>query len=430
MDNPNLQLPTVKPQADEVLVKVDNIGKIFCRNFRKSLAYGVMDGAGDLLPLLARKQDAEGNPVLRKDEFWANQGISFELRRGECIGLIGHNGAGKTTLLKMLNGLIKPDTGSIEMRGRVGALIALNAGFNPILTGRENVYITGSVFGMSKKEIDAKFDEIVDFAELWDFIDSPVQNYSSGMQVRLGFAVASVIEPDVLLMDEILAVGDVSFQAKCFNTLASMRKQGVPFILVSHNMHQISRYCQKVVYLEHGKIKFNGDVNEGVKRFVEDMGEKSISNNQGPDWSKVHGSGKIVITGARFRNNKGEIVDGISAGDPVIFEIDFEQKSSGLCNLVVDLVIRSHGDNLFQRASEQNEIFGGIWPERGTISLDFKGVPINKKSLDFYIAFLDKESGEIFDWKRDLRLNIKTKSDNSGSMQLDLKISMTESNAT
>ena len=146
---------------------------------------------------------------------WAVNNVSFA--QAECLGLIGRNGAGKTTLLKMLNGLIKPDAGRIEMRGRVGALIALGAGFNPILTGRENIYVNGSVLGLTKKEIGAKLDEIVDFAEIGDFIDTPVQNYSSGMAVRLGFAVASSIRPDVLLIDEVLAVGDISFVLRCLN---------------------------------------------------------------------------------------------------------------------------------------------------------------------------------------------------------------------
>ena len=146
-------------------------------------------------------------PNLRKDEFWAVRDVSFEVRRGECLGLIGHNGAGKSTLLKMLNSLNRPDSGRITMRGRVGALIELNAGFNPILTGRENIYNQAALLGFSKKETDAKFDAIVDFSEIEEFLDMPVQNYSSGMRVRLGFAVAAQMEPDILLIDEVLAVG-------------------------------------------------------------------------------------------------------------------------------------------------------------------------------------------------------------------------------
>ena len=205
--------------SDDVLVRVEGVSKRFCRDLKRSLWYGVQDASRDLLG-----RDSSEQP-LRPDEFWAVNDVSFEVKHGECLGLIGRNGAGKTTLLKMLNGLIKPDRGRIEMRGRVGALIALGAGFNPILSGRENIYVNGSVLGLSRKEIDAKYDEIVDFADIGEFINAPVQSYSSGMQVRLGFAVAVAVQPQILLLDEVLAVGDVSFQAKCFNTLANFRRK-------------------------------------------------------------------------------------------------------------------------------------------------------------------------------------------------------------
>jgi lipopolysaccharide transport system ATP-binding protein len=189
---------------------------------------------------------------LRDGEFYAVRDVSFELRRGECLGLIGHNGAGKTTLLKMLNGLIKPDRGRIEMSGRVGALISLGAGFNPILTGRENIYINGSVLGLSKKEIDEKIDEIIEFAEIGEFIDMPVQNYSSGMQVRLGFSIASSLSPDVLILDEVLAVGDIGFVIKCLTRVRKMANDAA-VILVSHQMQSVSSFCTRVILMDHGK---------------------------------------------------------------------------------------------------------------------------------------------------------------------------------
>jgi lipopolysaccharide transport system ATP-binding protein len=249
---------TKKLNSDpEVLVKVDNVGKIFCRDLKKSLLYGVRDSLRDLA---GRRKTGEmpGERSLRKGEFWANKGVSFELRRGECLGLIGHNGAGKTTLLKMLNGLIKPDTGSIEMRGKIGALIALGAGFNPILTGRENIYINGSILGLEKKYIDGKIDEIIDFAELSEFIDSPVQTYSSGMQVRLGFAVSAVmIKPDILILDEVLAVGDISFKVKCYNVIDQLRRNSA-VILVSHSLEHISRITDRCLVLDRGETNYIG----------------------------------------------------------------------------------------------------------------------------------------------------------------------------
>ena len=241
------------------LVRVEGVSKIFCRSLKRSLHYGLMDCLSDILPVGKRKNDENSEPILRKEEFWAVKDVSFELRRGECLGLIGRNGAGKTTLLKMLNGLIKPDKGRIEMHGRVGALIALGAGFNPILTGRENIYVNGSILGLSKKEIEDKLDEIIDFSEIREFIDSPVQSYSSGMAVRLGFAVASSLNPDILLLDEVLAVGDFAFRMKCFERIGSlMRKAAVVF--VSHNAHEVRGLCNHALYLSRGRSVYFGQV--------------------------------------------------------------------------------------------------------------------------------------------------------------------------
>ena len=252
--------------SGEVLIKAEHVGKKFCRDLKTSLWYGVKDVAADLIGL------GSACDVLRPKEFWALEDISFEVKRGECLGLIGRNGAGKTTLLKMLNGLIKPDRGRIEMHGRVGALIALGAGFNPLLTGRENVYINGAVLGLGKKEIDRKFDEIVDFAELDQFIDSPVQSYSSGMQVRLGFAVATAMEPDILLLDEVLAVGDAAFRTKCFERIGKVLTSAA-VIFVSHSESQIYRICDHAVLLSRGKIAEQGIPSEVLARYRLEQGE-------------------------------------------------------------------------------------------------------------------------------------------------------------
>jgi lipopolysaccharide transport system ATP-binding protein len=205
---------------------------------------------------------------LRPGEFWALDEVSFELRRGECLGLIGRNGAGKTTLLKMLNGLIKPDKGRIEIRGRVGALIALGAGFNPILTGRENIYVNAAVLGMSKAEVDQRIDEIIEFSEIREFIDSPVQTYSSGMTVRLGFSVAAIlIKPEVLFLDEVLAVGDIGFTIKCLNTVRRLT-QDAAVVFVSHNMQYISTFCTRVIVLEKGVVGIDAaNPAEGIDRY-------------------------------------------------------------------------------------------------------------------------------------------------------------------
>ena len=242
----------------ETLITVENVSKKFCRSLKKSLWYGMQDLGNELI---GRRHGGDGE--LRPDEFWAVKDVSFELKRGECLGLIGRNGAGKTTLLRMLNGLIKPDRGRIEIRGNVGGLIALGAGFNPILTGRENIYANAAVLGLSTRYIESKLDEIIEFAEISDFIDMPVQNYSSGMTVRLGFAVATTFAPDVLLLDEVLAVGDVAFRAKCYQRISEMFDKSA-VILVSHNLEQVGQVCSDVYVMNYGVGVGFQDIAEGI----------------------------------------------------------------------------------------------------------------------------------------------------------------------
>jgi lipopolysaccharide transport system ATP-binding protein len=262
------------PSNGDPLIRVEGVSKLFCRSLKCSLHYGLLDCLFDILPVRKRKNDENSEPILRREEFWAVKDVSFELRRGECLGLIGPNGAGKTTLLKMLSGLIKPDKGRIEMHGRVGGLIALGAGFNPILTGRENIYVNGAILGLSKKEIEDKLDEIIDFSEIREFIDSPVQSYSSGMAVRLGFAVASTLNPDVLLLDEVLAVGDFAFRMKCFERIGSlMRKAAVVF--VSHQAHEVRGLCDHALYLSRGRSVCFGQVDTAFERYEIDAADQS-----------------------------------------------------------------------------------------------------------------------------------------------------------
>jgi lipopolysaccharide transport system ATP-binding protein len=254
---------------DDILIDVQDLSKVFCRNLKRSIWYGVRDITSELFGQRRERS------ALRPKEFWANQAISFQVRRGECLGLIGPNGAGKTTLLRMLNGLIKPDRGRITMRGCTGALIALGAGFNPILTGRENIYINGSVIGLSKREIDGKIEEIIDFAEVRDAIDAPVRTYSSGMMVRLGFAIATAItKPDILILDEVLAVGDAQFRYKCYNRVGEL-KRDTALIFVSHSMAHIGAICDRVLVLEKGQVDFLGHTSGGIQRYMENARSSS-----------------------------------------------------------------------------------------------------------------------------------------------------------
>ncbi len=244
-----------------------------------------------------------------KNEFWALRDVSFELNRGESLALIGSNGAGKTTILKLLANITKPTEGDINVKGKLSALIELGAGFHPDLTGRENIYLNGNILGLSRRQIAERFDEIVDFSELDQFINTPVKRYSSGMIVRLGFAVASCIEPEILLVDEVLAVGDASFQQKCMNRIRNLLRDGASIIFVSHNMYLVQAICNRALYLEQGSVKAIGNTKEIIDLYEYDLHQKRVAKLGGLYQSRDDGSEAIEIT-------KVEVVgsDGVQNG--------------------------------------------------------------------------------------------------------------------
>ena len=197
------------------------------------------------------------------------KGISFNIEKGDILGIVGKNGSGKSTLLKLITKIIYPDSGSIKINGKVSSLIELGAGFHPDMTGRENIYINASIYGLTKKEIDSKLDTIIKFSELEEFIDSPIRTYSSGMYMRLAFSVAINVEAEILLIDEILSVGDANFQAKCFRKMHELKNSGITIVIVSHDLHTMEKLCNKVIWIESGKIKRSGIPNEVLKEYIE-----------------------------------------------------------------------------------------------------------------------------------------------------------------
>ncbi len=288
--------------TEDFVVRVDGVSKRFCRNLRRSMWYGVRDILRDVVGLRS------ANGTLRVDEFWALDNVNFELRRGECLGLVGANGAGKSTLLKLLNGIIRPDLGTIHMRGRVVALIEIGAGFHPMLTGRENVYINGAILGLTTAEIRRQFDDIVAFAELAEFIDTPVKFYSSGMYVRLGFAVAAHLRPDILLVDEVLAVGDMAFQAKCLQHVSRLCESGCTVILVSHNEELVRRVCTRGLLLERGTLVLSGGIHDCFAEY----------RRRPSGWIREvlrAGNGRVTITDVEFLDGEGRSTARFRLGD-------------------------------------------------------------------------------------------------------------------
>ena len=253
---------------------------------------------------------SENREQRKKQYLWALKDVSFELQRGESLALIGPNGAGKTTILKLLAGITTPTSGEININGKLSALIELGAGFHPDLSGRENIFLNGAILGLTRAEIQRKFDEIVAFSELEKFIDTPVKRYSSGMAVRLGFAVAASIDPDILLVDEVLAVGDASFRQKCMNRIRTMLNQGTSIIFVSHNLWLVQAVCQKAIYLQHGQVKFAGQTAEAIERYDRDLNEQRATQLQSSAGQSTGTSDQIEITGIEIeapRNEQDEI---------------------------------------------------------------------------------------------------------------------------
>lgn len=301
----------------DVLVKADHVSKKYCKSLKQSMFYGMSDIGRNMLRLGSKPE------VLRKDEFWAVNDVSFELKRGETLGLIGSNGSGKTSLLKMLNGIFWPDKGEITIRGRVGALIAVGAGFHPVLTGRENIYVNGAILGMTKRELDKQFDAIVDFADIGDFLDTPVKYYSSGMFVRLGFAVAVHCEPDILLIDEVLAVGDASFRGKCYNKIADLEK-GCAIILVSHDMGAIARVCDRCLFINKGITMADGAPSKVIQTYYANVKVENSSVTRNGissvkcDFISRNGLGEHVVRSGEALKLDLTVESEIEIEDPLI----------------------------------------------------------------------------------------------------------------
>lgn len=288
---------------DDAPIKVEHVSKKYCKLLKRSMLYGIMDIGRNMLGLSSHSEK------LRKGEFWAVDDVSFEVKRGETLGIIGPNGSGKTTLLKMLNGIFWPDKGKITVRGKVAALIAVGAGFHPMLTGRENIYINGAILGMSKEEIDKKFDSIVEFAGIGDFLDTPVKYYSSGMFVRLGFSVAVHCETDILLVDEVLSVGDTRFRQKSIKRMKEMiTDSNKSVVFVSHNMYAVRALCKRAIWLNNGKMRAEGPSDYVVseyERFIDTI-LRNESTQKLTHFDPGFQSGLVKFTDVQLLNEKRE----------------------------------------------------------------------------------------------------------------------------
>jgi ABC-type polysaccharide/polyol phosphate transport system ATPase subunit len=301
----------------EVTVSLDKVSKQYRlnRGWHGSLRSELASG----LRRLVRRSDQQ------REVYWALKDVSFEMERGDVVGFIGPNGAGKSTILKVLSRVTSPTSGSFKTRGRVGALIEIGAGFHPELTGRDNIYLNGSILGMRRREIDEKLDRIISFAEIEQFIDTPIKYYSSGMQVRLGFAVAVHVDPEILLIDEVLAVGDASFQTKCLNKLAELKEEDKTIVLVSHNMANIIQHSKKVLWMQGGRVQAYGEPESVVDQYLKSIREQLTSEEPGEAVSQAmtDADRPIRIDSVTLCDRGGQVRQVFGSSDAACVEIAY-----------------------------------------------------------------------------------------------------------
>jgi lipopolysaccharide transport system ATP-binding protein len=309
--------------TDKIAIHVKNLGKQYRLGGPQEKYHTLRDAMVNSLKA-SMKMFHKAPP---EEYFWALKDVSFDVEAGEVVGIIGRNGAGKSTLLKILSRITTPTEGCVDLHGRVGSLLEVGTGFHSELTGRENIYLSGSILGMKRREIDAKLDDIVRFSEIEKFLDTPVKRYSSGMYVRLAFAVAAHLEPEILLVDEVLAVGDAAFQKKCLGKMGDVAKEGRTVLFVSHNMGAINQLCRKSILLNHGHVSSIGPSEEIINKYLTD--NSSIK----PEITIPYDDNKLgQFVSFRIRNGKGEISSEISCEDVITIEMDFKlrEKIAGL----------------------------------------------------------------------------------------------------
>jgi lipopolysaccharide transport system ATP-binding protein len=307
------------------IITLENVGKQYKIRSARASYETFRDVLTDLtVGRLRRQQQTKSS----HEKFWALNQVNLVVAPGEVLGIIGRNGAGKSTLLKLISRITEPTTGRIELYGRIGSLLEVGTGFHPELTGRENVYLSGAILGMTRAEINRKFDEIVSFSEIEKFIDVPVKWYSSGMYVRLAFSVAAHVEPEILILDEVLSVGDAAFQIKCFNKLETIRKDGRTILFVSHNMQSVLRLCKRVIFLSEGRVIADGQPSEVASQYITSR-LRSSAEQTWDDIDNAPGDEVVRLVAVRVRTEDGTVTDVVDVRKPVTVEMEYQILTAG-----------------------------------------------------------------------------------------------------
>jgi ABC-type polysaccharide/polyol phosphate transport system ATPase subunit len=380
-------------------IRVENLGKRYLVDHEARGTRGgyrtLRESLTDLAAAPLRRWQGKGSRT--REEFWALNDVSFEVQPGEVVGIIGRNGAGKSTLLKILSQITKPTRGRVELNGRVGSLLEVGTGFHPELTGRENIYLNGSILGMSRREIDRKFDEIVAFAEIEKFLDTPVKRYSSGMYVRLAFSVAAHLEPEILLVDEVLAVGDAQFQSKCLGKMQAIKDSGRTVFLVSHQLSAICRLCTNVVYLDKGRLRSSGPTAKIVEEYV----HNGATFQQSGEWLSLQGirrtkSSDAFFTHVRFSSDQHFSRRPVYSGGPLFTAVRIHSDRHRLVPSIAVTIYDTFGTKLINADTIRHGDSLDLRPGINEVEVNIHHIYLNPGK---YIVGLWLANGEmVFDY--------------------------------
>jgi ABC-type polysaccharide/polyol phosphate transport system ATPase subunit len=373
----------------EAVIQFDNVSRQFVLHHERPRSFQ------ELAVNLVRRRNGS------REEFWALRDVSFAVKQGETVGIIGPNGAGKSTVLKLISRIIEPTSGRIEVNGRVGALLELGAGFHPDLTGRENVFLNGSILGLSRAEMRRKLDEIIAFAELERFIDVPVKHYSSGMYVRLGFSVAVHTDPEILLVDEVLAVGDQAFQAKCLQRIAQMREQGVTILFVSHGLDMVRRLCNLAIWLDEGQVQVIGPADQVavdyLSRVWRDTNIRLLADGDAAGRGRRWGSGEAIVTKVEFRDGTGRPRRAFRTGDTFVVRIHYRAYQPVHNPAFGVAIYREDGSHVNGPNTVQSGYGIDVIDGEGTVDYAIESLPLLPGRYEFTAAIYDYHSVHPYD---------------------------------
>jgi len=378
----------------DIVIRLEGVSKRY--RLHRGWGGSIRSEVGNVLGRLTGRRPA------KEDIFWALRDVNVQIQRGDVVGLIGSNGAGKSTMLKVLSRVTAPTRGRMSTSGRVGALIEIGAGFHPDLTGRDNVYLNGAIMGMRRAEITKKFDRIVSFAEVETFIDTPIKYWSSGMQVRLGFAVAAHVDPDILLIDEVLAVGDASFQTKCLNKLAELKEQDKTIVLVSHNMANIVEHSRKVLWIQGGQVAGYGEPDAVVDEYLRAVRENLISDNPADAVSRAmtDADPPVRIGTVTVCDRHGQARDAFQSGDELCVDIEYAVRRH-VPEAVFEVTLQDgHGYSLGGITTRFDGIKVDMSRESGIVRLVFRPLLLLKGTYAINVHVRDDQIQRYHDFRK------------------------------